>query len=134
MPIMILNGNVMPNADAIEIDVFACGTAIRNAAGAAIYEALADNVAKITVPPKEKPTSFPIIAPITEATKGNKIPKAIKNIPFFLRSSILLEAIIPISSKKNNNTLLKGVIKKDLMGSINLDSVAYPIKKPPIKR
>ena len=61
----MLNGKVMPS-DAVRQNVrLASGNAMRMAAGAAMYEALAAMVASTTAPPTESPVSMAIPMPST---------------------------------------------------------------------
>ena len=78
---MTLNVNVTPREAVSERVGFASGTDIRIAAGTAIYDALAANVANIPIPPTEKSSINPTMHPMTADNKGIRIPKRTKNIP-----------------------------------------------------
>ena len=81
MPNMTLNVNVTPREAVSERVGLASGTDMRIAAGTAIYDALAANVANIPIPPTEKPNISPILHPITADNKGIRIPKNTKKMP-----------------------------------------------------
>ena len=86
---------MIPILDVSASGRFALGSAIPTVAGAAIYEALAHNTAKIVTPPKLKPTNFPVSAPSSAANIGNVIPKINSFGPSFFISCQLLPAKYP---------------------------------------
>ncbi len=72
-----LNGNVTPMLDMSASDPFARGIATETAAGAAMYDALAESVAKIATPPSDRPLKSPTKAPKKPAKIGKITAKMI---------------------------------------------------------
>ena len=100
----MLNGKVTPREAPIDKAGSASGTAIRIAAGAAMYEQLAYSTANNIVPPSDKPKIQPKYAPKRPAVNGKRMPKATMKIPLSMTDFKRDAASNPISSKKNANT------------------------------
>lgn len=107
-----LKGKVMTKDAVKYIAGLASGRAIRMAAGAAMYDALALSVARMVAPPIESPASLPKARPIAALNIGKRIPNPKRNRPAFLRSDNLLPVTIPTSSRNKTNIPRNGVSKR----------------------
>ena len=79
----------------------ALGSAMRIAAGAAMYEALAASVAITAIPPTDIPTAEPSTAPTEPLINGTTMANTATRIPAPLKSRSRFAAIAP-SSMRNN--------------------------------
>ena len=68
IPTIKLNGNVIPSEAVTYMPGLASGSAMRIAAGAAMYEALAASVAITATPPTDMPAAEPSTAPTEPST------------------------------------------------------------------
>ena len=112
---------MIPN-DAVNDSVgLAFGSAIRIAAGAAIYDALAANVAITVAPPTERPLSLLSAIPNIALITGTVTPNPIKKGPTVFKRENKKEKLgtlvkVVKKSKGNNRIIAEAVNKQDDKG------------------
>lgn len=108
IPIVRLNGNVIPNVAATHIPMLASGIATRTAARAARSEALTARVANTVAPLDDRPEVIPSHPP----TPGRTIAATLMKGPFRFRSGKRIAASRPTSGTKNATIGLKALTQR----------------------
>jgi|GEM_PF-5589503 len=116
---MALNGKVMPSDINMAKPMSALGIAVLMAAGAAIYEALAVNVAKMTTEPVDKPNAMPADKPIKDKKKGVISANVSKRHFFQGIGDKVSAAVKPISNKNNANTALNALVNNSVTAALH---------------